>query len=97
VVKCFDGRGFCTLLSNDGKQLEVKESELAVAGASLGATPVILAMLARCPSDVVVALVDALGYRSPAALQKDGLDRSAIRVATEVCDPAINPSNRIVR
>ena len=81
--------GLCTLLAGggslvedgEGKALLVPTGDLALAGAPLEATPLHLALLLRCPWEVVSALV----ARAPEALSKlDALGRSPLAVAAEV-------------
>ena len=71
--------------------------ELAPAGGSLGATPLLLAILLRCPGAVVAALVAS----QPGAVEKsDILGRTALAAAVEVPTPSIirtrpHPCNKI--
>ena len=69
------------LTNEEGRAEWFSSTALALAGSPLEATPLHLALLLRCPWE----LVSALAARAPEALSKlDALERSPLAIATEV-------------
>ncbi len=78
VVRCRDGQA---LLEPSGQPKWVPVSGLALAGAPLGATPLLLACLSGCPVEVVALL---LARQPEAAAMVDGMGRTPLALACEV-------------
>ena len=78
LVRCRDGQA---LLEPSGQPKWVPMSGLALAGAPLGATPLLLACLSGCPVEVVALL---LARQPEAAAMVDGMGRTPLVLACEV-------------
>ena len=78
LVRCRDGQA---LLEPSGQPKWVPMSGLALAGAPLGATPLLLACLSGCPVEVVALL---LARQPEAAAMVDGMGRTPLALACEV-------------
>ena len=78
LVRCRDGK---VLLESSGLPKWVPMSGLALAGAPLGATPLLLACLSCCPVEVVALL---LARQPEAAAIVDGMGRTPLALACEV-------------
>ena len=78
LVRCRDGQA---LLEPSGETKWVSLAGLALAGAPLGASPLLLACLGGCPLEVVALL---LARQPEAAAKVDNMDRTPLAVACEV-------------
>ena len=78
LLRCRDGQA---LLEPSGQPKWVPMSGLALAGAPLGATPLLLACLSGCPVEVVALL---LARQPEAAAMVDGMGRTPLALACEV-------------
>ena len=78
LVRCRDGQA---LLEPSGEAKWVSLAGLALAGAPLGASPLLLACLGGCPLEVVALL---LARQPEAAAKLDNMGRTPLAVACEV-------------
>ena len=78
LVRCRDGQA---LLEPSGGAKWVSLAGLALAGAPLGASPLLLACLGGCPLEVVALL---LARQPEAAAKVDNMGRTPLAVACEV-------------
>ena len=85
LVRCRDGQAH---LEPSGQPKWVPMSGLALAGAPLGATPLLLACLSGCPVEVVALL---LARQPEAAAMVDGMGRTPLALACEVTGPLFFP------